>query len=59
MRREENQLDVSECFIALMICCTTLSCSIPLPGLTACCSVPDHRQPVTKYCTPWAVTTHI
>ena len=33
-------------------CCTTVSCSIPLPGRTACCSAPDLRQPATKHCTP-------
>jgi hypothetical protein len=27
------------------------SCSIPLPGRTACCLAPDPRQPATKHCT--------
>jgi hypothetical protein len=101
---KKNQLDVTECFIALMICptrfghfyahhqeletiCVLLlpmvfsawlmvvrgqvqaagcasrkrdvarlqSCSIPLPGLTACCSAPDPRQPATKLCTVYAI----
>jgi hypothetical protein len=26
--------------------------SPPLPGLTACCAVPDPRQRATKNCTP-------
>jgi len=66
------QLNVTECFIALLICstcfghfyahhqeletmlegcCTTESCSIPLPGRTACCPTPDpdNQQPSTAH----------
>ena len=44
MRREENQLDATEWFIALIIC----SSSFPHPGRIACCSVPNSRSPATK-----------
>jgi hypothetical protein len=92
---KKTQLDVTECFIALMIrskcfghfyahhqeletICVLLSpmvcdalvagcrgsdagqqavttCSIPLPGLTACCSAPDPWQPATKVCTVYHI----
>ena len=46
-RREENQLDDTECFIALIIC-STLSHNFPHPGRIACCSAPNSRPPATK-----------
>jgi len=38
--REENQLDVTECFIAEQ--------QAMRPGRIACCSAPNSRPPATK-----------
>jgi len=60
MRREENQLDATEWFIALIICSTCFgylyarnmltgqSSSFPHTGRISCCPAPDRRPPATK-----------
>ena len=59
MRREEDQLDATEWFIALVICSTCFghlyvhhqeiqSSSFPHPGRVASCSAPNSRPPATK-----------
>jgi hypothetical protein len=40
-------------------CCTTASCSIPLPGRTPGRPAPDPRQPTAKHCTPQAAIAYI
>jgi len=47
-RREENQLDATECFIALIICSTCFGHNFPHPRHIACCSAPNSRPPATK-----------
>jgi len=54
MHREENQLNATEWFIALIICSTCFGhlyaqlSSFPHPGHIACCPAPDRRPPATK-----------
>ena len=51
-RREENQLDATESFIAPIICSTCFGHlyegNFPHPGLIACCSAPNSQPPATK-----------